>query len=223
MAKHKRVAVGFYKDEDGKTRPITKPSVKRKQVIEKPRRFKGVGPRNPYPLLGKKVLVTTKQGEIFSGYLRRVDKDGVRLSFAIKGKHFTTPQWLPKRDIFKISVAEHAKGVSPLSARKKISELEARSAKIDKQIHGLEEKMFEAEGRRADVFYRQVKALQAQQKDIDRQIDQVLDELPREEQKKLVREQFAAARVMVERELGGKLTTAEKWAGKRLYRKKRDA
>ncbi|MDH5266826.1 MAG: hypothetical protein OEW62_04015 [Candidatus Bathyarchaeota archaeon] len=44
--KHKRVAVGFYKD-DGKTKPVTKSTgeVQRKKLIQNPRRFKGVKPR----------------------------------------------------------------------------------------------------------------------------------------------------------------------------------
>jgi len=46
MPKRKRAVVGFYKDDDGKTRPVTKPlgELKRKKVIEKPKPFKGVSP-----------------------------------------------------------------------------------------------------------------------------------------------------------------------------------
>jgi len=44
--RRKRIAVGFYKDKKDKTRPITKPvaELKRKKVIQKPKRFKGVSP-----------------------------------------------------------------------------------------------------------------------------------------------------------------------------------
>jgi len=47
LTKHKRVAVGFYKDADGKTRPVTKPlgELKRKKIIKKPSKFKGVSPQ----------------------------------------------------------------------------------------------------------------------------------------------------------------------------------
>jgi len=43
-----RKIVGFYKDKDKKTRPITKPVavLKRKKVIQNPKAFSGVKPRN---------------------------------------------------------------------------------------------------------------------------------------------------------------------------------
>lgn len=42
-----RVAVGFFKDEKDRTRPITKPvsELKRKKIIRKPKKFRGVQPR----------------------------------------------------------------------------------------------------------------------------------------------------------------------------------
>lgn len=47
MAKPKRIAVGFYKDDEGTTKPVTKSvgELKRKKVIKKPKKFKGVRPR----------------------------------------------------------------------------------------------------------------------------------------------------------------------------------
>lgn len=44
----KRVAVGFYKDDEDRTRPITKSTaeLKRKKVIQNPKKFKGVSPKN---------------------------------------------------------------------------------------------------------------------------------------------------------------------------------
>ena len=46
--KHERVAVGFFKDEDGETRPVTKSvgELNRKKVVKNPRTFKGVSPKN---------------------------------------------------------------------------------------------------------------------------------------------------------------------------------
>jgi len=45
--KHRRAAVGFYKDRDGETRPITKSEaeVNRKRVVQNSRRFEGVTPK----------------------------------------------------------------------------------------------------------------------------------------------------------------------------------
>jgi len=41
------VIVGFYKDEEGKTRPVTKSrgELKRRKIVEHPKKFKGVAPR----------------------------------------------------------------------------------------------------------------------------------------------------------------------------------
>lgn len=43
----KRVAVGFYKDEEGRTRPITRSTkeLKRKKIVQKAKQFKGIKPK----------------------------------------------------------------------------------------------------------------------------------------------------------------------------------
>ena len=55
----------------------------------------------------------------------------------------------------------------------------------------------------------------AESQDVSRQIDLVLQKLAKQDAANIILEQFAAARVMVERELGSKLTDAEQWARKR--------
>jgi len=92
------------------------------------------------------------------------------------------------------------------TARRKISKLEAKDAKIAKQITDLEKSMFQKHGKEADTLYRRIRTLTAKSKEIMRQIDLVLQKLPKKE---------AAKIVMVERELGGKLTETEKWARKK--------
>lgn len=88
-------------------------------------------------------------------------------------------------------------------ARKRISQLEARDMKISKRINKLEKKMFTARRSKANSIYREIKSLQSQRKAVARQIDTILDKLPPEERKKIVREQFAASRVVVESSLSG--------------------
>lgn len=59
--KKKQQVVGFFKDEDGKTKPITKPKaeLKRKKVVKKPKKFKGVSPEK------KPEYVTEKRSKKF--------------------------------------------------------------------------------------------------------------------------------------------------------------
>ena len=60
-----RIAVGFYEDK-GKTRPVTKSAedLRRKKLVQKPREFKGVGPRGEkrtFIIHGRKYSVTKSQ------------------------------------------------------------------------------------------------------------------------------------------------------------------
>jgi hypothetical protein len=54
------------------------------------------------PLVGKDVELKTKQGETFTGVLRREDRDGVRLSQRTS-TGLSTPGWIPKKDIVAMS------------------------------------------------------------------------------------------------------------------------
>lgn len=60
--KHKRVAIGFFTDEDGEVKPLTKALVemKRKKVIRNPRSFKGIFPSKAERIKVEKFITTTK-------------------------------------------------------------------------------------------------------------------------------------------------------------------
>jgi len=56
----KRSVVGFFKDEDGTTRPVTKSAaeLKRKKIVKKPRKFKGISPTARISLKKSRAIAT---------------------------------------------------------------------------------------------------------------------------------------------------------------------
>jgi len=80
------VVVGFYTDEEGEARPITKSTAElnRKKIIRKPKKFSGVKPKAKQKKTVNKRgfeigdFVETTDG--FKGYVRKITRDGIRLS-----------------------------------------------------------------------------------------------------------------------------------------------
>jgi len=67
-----RTVIGFYKDREKKTRPITKPigELRRKKVIQEPTPFKGISPKTTIRFFksGKTVAFVKKEGNKFVMY-----------------------------------------------------------------------------------------------------------------------------------------------------------
>jgi hypothetical protein len=265
--KHKRVAVGFYKDENGETRPVTKPKaeLQRKKILRNPRKFKGVKPGKnfkagyrvgePAETSASKVLefeVEQLENEhILSEVSRTLNcqpsLDSIKKTVCDRFGPAAQAVWLCKNrshaekmygpgNVYSVTLPSNAVKISDLGedgqlwlyeperlklkeARRLVSELEARDAEIWEQTRKLEEKMFKKHGKEANILYRRVQTLNSESKEIMRQIDVVLQKLPKKEAAKIMLEHFAASRVMVERELGGKLTETEKWARNKRLKK----